>query len=140
MCKFPLTVFLQIICKNFSAKLVKSVSLCYRLSKKLNFIKIWLVKVGQNKDLVCYRKKQAFRQCAWGLRQLVLKLWVCRKSQKISTASDQKTTGGSNCPPTPQAGIGLRIYSCCTPLVESFANNFKILLQKLPFAIFSIIQ
>ena len=37
------------------------------LSKKLNFIKIWQLKVGQNKDLVCYR------QCAWGLRQLVLK-------------------------------------------------------------------
>ena len=29
--------------------------------------------MGQNKDLVCYRKKQSFRQCAWGLRQLVLK-------------------------------------------------------------------
>jgi len=31
------------------------------------------VEVGQNKDLVCYRKKQSFRQCALGLRQLVLK-------------------------------------------------------------------
>ena len=72
MCKFPLTVF----CKKFAiffAKLVYSVSLCHRLSKKLNFIKIWQVKVGQNKDLVCYRQKQSFRQCAWGLRQLVLK-------------------------------------------------------------------
>ena len=72
-------------------------------------IKIWHVEMGQNKDLVCYRKKQSFRQCAWGLRQLVLKLGlglkgglgVCKKSQKISTASDQyflsyvkKTTGG----------------------------------------------
>ena len=67
------------------------------------------MKVGQNKDLVCYRQKKSFRQCALGLRQLVLKpglclkggLWVCKKSQKISTASDQyflsyikKTTGG----------------------------------------------
>ena len=97
----------------FSAKLVQSVFLCHRLSKKLNFIKIWKVKVDQNKGLVCYRKKQSFRQCAWGLRQLVLNpvlglkrgLWVCRKSQKISTASDQyflsyvnKTTGGGQCP------------------------------------------
>ena len=57
----------------FFAKLVQFVSLCQRLSKKLNFIKIWQVKLGQNKDLVCYRKKQSFRQCAWGLRQLVLK-------------------------------------------------------------------
>ena len=55
------------------AKLVQSVSLCHRLSKKLNLIKIWQVKVGQNKDLVCYRQKQSFRHCAWGLRQLVLK-------------------------------------------------------------------
>ena len=39
------------------SKLVQSVSLCHRLSKKLNFIKIWQLKVGQNKDLVCYRKK-----------------------------------------------------------------------------------
>ena len=93
----------------FFAKLVQSVSLCHRLSKKLNFIKIWQAKVGQNKDLVCDRQKQSFRQCAWGLRQVVLKpvlglnggLWVCKKSQKISTASDQyflsyvkKTTGG----------------------------------------------
>jgi len=31
------------------------------------------VEVGQNKDLVCYRKKQSFRQCACELGQLVLK-------------------------------------------------------------------
>ena len=31
-------------------------NLCQWLSKKLNFIKIWQVEVGQNKDLVCYRK------------------------------------------------------------------------------------
>ena len=53
----------------FFAELLQSASLCHRLSKKLNFIKIWQVKVGQNKDLVCYRQKQSFRQCAWGLRQ-----------------------------------------------------------------------
>ena len=79
------------------AKLVQFVSLYQRLSTKLNFIKIWQVELGQNKDLVCYRQKQSFRQCAWGLWQLVLKpvlglkggLWVCKKSQKISIASDQ---------------------------------------------------
>ena len=62
MCKFPLTGRLQKICNFFFAKLVQFVSFCQRLSKKLNFIKIWQVKVGQNKDLVCYRKKQSFRQ------------------------------------------------------------------------------
>ena len=45
MCKFPLTGCLQIICKNFFAKLVQSVSLCHRLSKKLKVIKIWQLKV-----------------------------------------------------------------------------------------------
>jgi len=64
---------MQIIFIFFFAELVQFVSLCQRLSKKLNFIKIWQVEVGQNKDLVCYRKKQSFRQCAWGLRKLVLK-------------------------------------------------------------------
>ena len=66
----------------FFAKLVQFVSLCQRLSKKLNFIKIWHFEVGQNKDLVCYRKKQSFRQCVWGLRQSVLKPglgWVLGK-------------------------------------------------------------
>ena len=72
MFKIPLTGCLQKIC-NFFAKLVQFVYLCQRLSKKLNFIKIWQGEVGQNKDFVCYRKNQSFRQCAWGLRQLVLK-------------------------------------------------------------------
>ena len=40
MCKFPLTGCLQKICNFFFSKLVQSVSLCHRLSKKLNFIKI----------------------------------------------------------------------------------------------------
>ena len=71
MCKFPSTGCLQK--KIFLAKLVQSVSLCHRLSIKLNFIKIKQVKVGQNKDLVCYRQKQSFRQLAGGLRQLVIK-------------------------------------------------------------------
>ena len=35
MCKFPLTGCLQILSQNFFAELVQSVSLCYRLSKKL---------------------------------------------------------------------------------------------------------
>ena len=72
ICKFSLTGCLQ---KNFNffAKRVQFVSLFQRLSEKLNFIKIWQGEVGQNKDLIGYRKKQSFRQCAWGLRQLVLK-------------------------------------------------------------------
>ena len=102
---------------------MQSVSFCHRLSKKLNFIKIWQLKVGQNKDLVCYRKKLSLRKCAWGPRQLVLKpgfklkggLWVCRKSQKISTASDQyflsylKKNFRVQTDPPP-AGIGLKDY------------------------------
>ena len=40
MCKFPLTGCLQKICNFILAKLVQFVSLCQRLSKKLNFIKI----------------------------------------------------------------------------------------------------
>ena len=43
MCKFALTGCLQKNCKFFSRKTcatVQSVSLCHRLSKKLNFIKI----------------------------------------------------------------------------------------------------
>ena len=36
---------------------------------------MWKLTVGQIKNLVCYRKKQSFtfRQCSWGLRQLVKK-------------------------------------------------------------------
>ena len=70
MCKFPLTGCLKKICI-FFAKLVKSVSLCHRLSKKLNFIQIWQVKVGQNKDLVCYRKKAVIQA-------------VCLRTQAVS--------------------------------------------------------
>ena len=55
----------------FLSKLVQFVCLCHRLSKKLNFIKIWQVKVGQNKDLVCYRKKQSFQA-------------VCLRTQVVS--------------------------------------------------------
>ena len=40
MCKFPLTGCLQNVFI-FFAKLVQFVSLCQRLSKKLNYIKIW---------------------------------------------------------------------------------------------------
>ena len=105
----------MLICKNFFAKLVQSVFLCHWLSKKLNFIKIWQLKVGQNKDLVCYRKKQSFRQCAWGLRQLVLKpgfrpkrraLGILEKSENFNSLRPilfelckQNYRGGSNWPP-----------------------------------------
>ena len=79
ICKFPLTGCLQKICNFSLTKLVQFVSLYQRLSKKLNFIKIWQMEVGQNKDLVCYRKKQSFRQCAWGLRHL-FKILVPQKN------------------------------------------------------------
>ena len=73
MCKFPLTGFLQKICNFFSQNLCNAFLYVKGFPKKLNFIKIWQVKVGQKKDLVCYRQKQSFRQYAWRLRQLVLK-------------------------------------------------------------------
>ena len=127
MCKFPLTVFLQIICEKFFAKLVQSISLCHRRSKKLMFIKIWQLKVSQNKDYVCYRKKQSFRQCAWGLRQLVLKpgfrpkgraLGIYEKSENFNSLRPilfelckKNYRRGSNWPPPP-AGIGLTYCSC----------------------------
>ena len=103
------------ICNFFFAKLVQSVSLCHRLSKKLNFIKIWQVEVGQNKYLVFYRQKQSFRQCAWGLRQLVLKpgfrpkgraLGMYEKSENFNSLRSilfelckKNYRGGSNWPP-----------------------------------------
>ena len=71
MCKFPLTGCLQKIRNFFFAKLVQSVSLCHTISKKLNFIKIWQVEVGQNKDLVCYRKKTVIQA-------------VCLRTQAVS--------------------------------------------------------
>ena len=96
----------------FFAKLVLFNSLCQSLSKKLNFIKIWQLEVGQNKDLVCYRKKQSFRRV---VLVSIKGLWVWRKSQKISTASDQyflsyvkKLQGGGQLDPPP-AGIGLKV-------------------------------
>ena len=52
MCKFPLTGCLQNICNFFLAKLVQFVSLCQRLSKKINFINVCKVEVVQTKDLV----------------------------------------------------------------------------------------
>ena len=55
----PLTMPFQIFCEilnNLMWKLVQSVSLCHMLSKKLKITIIWQLKVGQNKDLVCYRK------------------------------------------------------------------------------------
>ena len=121
MCKFLLTGCLQIICEHFFAKLVQSVYLCHRLSKKLNFIKIWQLEVGQNKDLVCYRKIQSFRQSP--VLSLKGGLWVCRKSQKISTASDQyflsyvkkNYRGGVKLTPPP-AGIGLNSPQPSHPL------------------------
>ena len=113
------------------AKLVQFVSLCQRLSKKQNFIKIWQVEVGQNKDLVCHKKKQAFRQCAWGLRQLVLKpgfrpkrraLGMKEKSENFNSLRPmlfklckKKLQGGVKLTPPLPAGIGLKGFSFTKP-------------------------
>ena len=55
MCKFPLTGCLQKLCNFFSQNLSNSFPYAKGFPK---------VEVSQNKDLVCYRKKQSFRQCA----------------------------------------------------------------------------
>ena len=57
MCKFLLTCFIKNITENSFAKLVKSVSLCQRLSKKLKIIKIWQLKVGQSIDYSLLQEK-----------------------------------------------------------------------------------
>ena len=63
MCKFPLTGCLQKICNFFR----KTCAICFLLSKafqKAKFYQILTSESGSKKDLVCYRKKQSFRQCA----------------------------------------------------------------------------
>ena len=77
------------------------------------------MKVGQNKRFSLLQAKAVIQAlCLRTHAVLCLKggLWVCKKSQKISTASDQyflsyvkKTTGGGQIDPPPPAGIGLRI-------------------------------
>ena len=49
--------FDRLFARKLQIFLVQSVSLLQRLSIKLKIIKIWQVEVGQNKDIVCYRKK-----------------------------------------------------------------------------------
>ena len=142
-CKFPLTGCLQKIC-NFFAKL-QFVSLCLRLSKKLNFFKIWQVEVGQNKDLVSYRKKQSFRQCAWGLRQLVLKpgfrpkgraLGMQEKSENFNSLRPilfelcKKNTRGGVKLITPSRNRVKHGFKLCSPETVQNLNNFKIAFLK----------
>ena len=133
----------QVVCKNlaiFFIKLLQFVSLCQRLSKKLNFIKIWQVEVGQNKDLVCYMKKQSFRQSAWGLRQLVFKPGFrpkregfgyeikVRKFQQPQTNTFlsyvKKTTGGVKFPPPRRNRIKLELYFKITQTFEMCGGKF----------------
>ena len=141
---------------------MQSGPLCHRLSKTLKVIKIWHLKMGQNKDLVFYRKKQSFRQCAWRLRKLVLKpgfrpkgraLGMKEKS-KNSTASDQyflsyvkKIQGGGKLTPTPPAEIGLtwrrvtwnyreilkKVHIGCVNLYENHFFFFQKLITRYAF-------
>ena len=95
MCKFLLTGCAQIIC--IFAKLVQPVFLCHRLSKKLKITKIWKLKVvktkiwfvtGKSGDSGCVPEDSGSSYKRPGL-DLKGGLLVFRKSQKISTASDQ---------------------------------------------------
>ena len=72
MCKFPLTGCLQKIC----IFLRKTSGICFLMSKafqKAKFYQNLTSGSGSKQRLFCYRKKQSSRQCAGGLRQLVLK-------------------------------------------------------------------
>ena len=89
--------------------------------QKVKFIKTWQLQVGQNKDLVCDRKKQSFRQCAWGLRQLVLKPGFRPKGGigyvgKVSKFQQPQTNTLSyvKIDPPPSAGIGLNLVNWFT--------------------------
>ena len=83
--------------KFFFAKLVQPVFLCHRLSKKLKITKIWQLKVvktkiwfvtGKSGDSGCVPEDSGSSYKSPGL-DLKGGLLVFRKSQKISTASDQ---------------------------------------------------
>ena len=131
---------MQISFYRLFAKKLHFVSLCQRLSKKLNFIKIWQVEVGQNKNLVCFRKKQLFRQRAWGLRQLVLKsgfrpkgraLGMLKKSKNFNSLRPilfelckRNYRGGGQIDPPP-AGIGLKNFV----LFSMHANVYNNLME-----------
>ena len=61
--KFLLMVCVQIICKKFFAKLLESVSLWHRLSKKANIIKIWQPKMGQKQRFSLLQEKVIHAVC-----------------------------------------------------------------------------
>ena len=133
MCKFLLMGWTQIIC--IFAKLVQPVFLCHRLSKKLKITKIWQLKVvktkiwfvtGKSGDSGCVPEDSGSSYKSPGL-DLKGGLLVFRKSQKISTASDQYVLsyvknnyrgGGEFDLPTP-AGLGLTRKNLFTVLKES---------------------
>ena len=72
MCKLPLTGCLQKICIFFR----KTRGIRFLMSKafqKAKFYQNLSGGSGSTQRLFCYRKKQSSRQCALGLRQLVLK-------------------------------------------------------------------
>ena len=103
MCKFPLTGCLQKICNFFS----KTCAIRFLMSKAFQKDKFYqnLTSGSGSKQRFSLLQEKAVIQA------------VCRKSQKISTASDQyflshvkKTTGGVKLTPPPPAGIGLRDF------------------------------
>ena len=65
---FLLTGCMQIICKYFLMQNLWNPFPSHGLFKNLKVIKIWQFKVGENKDLVCFRPVRT-----WGLRQLKYK-------------------------------------------------------------------
>ena len=113
MCKFTLTC-LQIICKNFFAKLVQSVSLCHRLSKKAKFYQNLTTESGSKKRFSLLQEKSSVPKN----RQLVLKpgfrskgraLGMQEKSENFNSlrpilfelCKKKITTGGGKIDPPP---------------------------------------
>jgi len=72
MCRFPLTGCLQKFCSFFR----KTCAIRFLMSKalqKATFYKNLTSGSGSKQRFSLLQEKQSFRQCAWGLRQLVLK-------------------------------------------------------------------
>jgi len=111
ICKFPLTGYLQKFFHFFRI----TCAIRFLMSKVFQKAKFYqnLTSGSGSKQRFSLLQEKAVIRPVLGLKG---GLWVCRKSQKISTASDQyflsyvkKTTGpGGNLTPPP-AGIGLRV-------------------------------
>ena len=114
--KFPLTGCLQKIC-NFFRKTCAIRFLMSKTFQKAKFYQNLTSGSGSKQRFSLLQEKQSFRQCAWGLRQLVLKpgfspkeraMGLLEKSENFNSLRPilfelcKKTTGWSNWSPPQQ--------------------------------------